>query len=121
MNDSFNEIPLYDECSKYDFSLVNATSYTTTTLTTITTAEEYCYCRSVGYDEVESTDDADTKTLCDPWIEAFEEYYDDFSRVIRSMLFLNFFITYFFKWALHPKIFCTRYSSTKFVATAVLV
>jgi hypothetical protein len=121
MNDAFDDIPLYDECSIYDFSLVNATSYTTSTLTTITTVEKYCYCRSVGYENVEDTTDADTITLCDPWLDAYEEYYHSFSHVMRMMIFINVFTTYFFKLAFHPKIFCTRYGSTRFILTAIFV
>jgi len=119
VDDKFDVIPLYTRCSKYDFSLVTTSTYTTTTAT-VQQDEIYCYCRSKGKSTVEK-DTGDLNSLCKNWLDSFDEYYHSFAKLIFSMLFLNVFITYFFKVVFQSKIFCVRNKTNRFLCTSICV
>ena len=118
MQDKYDNIPLYTECTKYYFASVTASSYLSSS--TLEGAEVSCYCRHVGYNNVKSSS-GDDKTLCQYWLDYFQEFYLAFWIAIFTMLALNVFLTYFFKLIFNSSLFKTRYASTPKILTACCV
>lgn len=102
VDDKFGAIPIYTECNKYFFESITTIAYINAI--NPNKDEVNCYCRYLGKSTVEK-DTGDAKTLCQDWLNSFDNYYYSMARLIMIMLFLNVFITYFFKLAFNPKIF----------------
>lgn len=94
LDNIYDKIPIYTECTKYYFASVTASTYLSASATN--EPEVSCYCRHVGYDIV-SDSSGDTKTLCQYWLDYFTDYYLYFTLVIGIMLAINVLTTYVFK------------------------
>lgn len=123
LDDRYANLPIYTECDKYFFDSVDVTTYTSAT--DPDQDEVSCFCRHLGYDEVEDNCNGGTnagcKTLCQYWLDYHTDYYGQFFLVMFIMLAVNIAITYGFKLLYHPSIFKVRFNSTRYVLTAVSI
>lgn len=113
MEDDFDKIPLYTQCTKYDFSKVTASTYLTASK--VNKIEVDCYCRFLGEDKIDSS--GDNRKLCNDYLDYFPKFYTSFFGAVLMMLTLNLFLTYYFKLAFSTRLFKMRYKTTRFILT----
>lgn len=114
----FTNIPIYDECGIYNFSLVSTATYTSAN--SVNQREVSCYCRHLGLKDVKSSS-GDTRTLCQNWLDYYKEYYGTFTMLMFAMLVINVVTTYGFKLLFHKRIFKPRYKTTRYILTSICV